>query len=439
MFFTQACVMPHPPLIVPAVGGGREREIRRTTDACEEIARLIAEAKPELIIFITPHGNVYGDYFHISPGDGAKGDFSRFGAPEAKTSLSYDEEFIWHVEALAKEAGIPAGTMGGRGDDPLDHGVTVPMHFINRHWENYKAVRVSVSGLPTEAHYNFGKCLAQAIEEMKRKAVIVASGDLSHKLTKDGPYGFAPEGPAFDGQISEALANKNFSQLLRFEPAFIEKAAECGLRPCVMLAGALDGRETDAARLSYEGPFGVGYGVFSFTNIRKSESVYVRLARETLEHYVNTRRIPPMPDYVTQDMLAARAGTFVSIKKNGGLRGCIGTIEPYRQNIAEEIRGNAISAATQDPRFPAISPGELPELEISVDVLSPAEPVNSAAELDVRRYGVIVTQGRKRGLLLPNLDGVDTVAQQVSIALQKAGINAGDDYAMERFEVVRHT
>ena len=137
-------------------------------------------------------------------------------------------------------------------------------------------------------------------------------------------------------------------------------------------------------------------------------------------------------------MLSKRAGTFVSIHKNGALRGCIGTIAPTCNSIAEEILQNAISAGTNDPRFPMITTDELPWLEISVDVLSEPEPISSTDKLDVKRYGVIVTSGHKRGLLLPNLDGIDNVNQQINIACQKAGIPAGEEIELQRFEVVRH-
>ena len=133
-----------------------------------------------------------------------------------------------------------------------------------------------------------------------------------------------------------------------------------------------------------------------------------------------------------------RAGAFVSIHKFGKLRGCIGTIEPVTDCVADEIIRNAVSASTQDPRFDPITKEELEWLEINVDVLGKAEKISSVTQLDVRRYGVIVSAGYRRGLLLPDLDGVDTPAQQVSIALQKAGIREEEPYQMERFEVIRH-
>jgi AmmeMemoRadiSam system protein A len=136
--------------------------------------------------------------------------------------------------------------------------------------------------------------------------------------------------------------------------------------------------------------------------------------------------------------MSKRAGVFVSLKKDGRLRGCIGTISPTKATIADEIIGNAISAGTGDPRFDPVTKDELASLVYSVDVLGAPESAASMDDLDAKRYGVIVTKGIQRGLLLPNLDGVDTPEQQVDIALQKAGIPRSAPYTMERFEVVRH-
>jgi len=223
----------------------------------------------------------------------------------------------------------------------------------------------------------------------------------------------------------------------------------------------LDGKAVKPERLSYEGPFGVGYGVFAFEttgsdggrrfddvyktahrekleNVKSDEDDYVKLARLSLETFIKTKKHAAMPGNLPEEMLKQKAGTFVSLKKFGRLRGCIGTIEPVTDCVANEILRNAVSAGTQDPRFPAVTANELGDLVYSVDVLSKAEPVHSVDELDVKRYGVIVSKGYKRGLLLPNLEGVDTPEEQVSIALQKAGIGPNDGYSMERFEVVRH-
>jgi len=145
-----------------------------------------------------------------------------------------------------------------------------------------------------------------------------------------------------------------------------------------------------------------------------------------------------LPDETPDEMMNRRAGTFVSLKKHGQLRGCIGTISATTGSVAEEIMQNAVSAAVNDPRFEAVTVGELSELVYSVDVLGDTESIISPEELDVKRYGVIVESGMRRGLLLPNLEGVDTVEEQIDIAKRKAGIGPDDKVSLQRFEVVRH-
>jgi AmmeMemoRadiSam system protein A len=172
---------------------------------------------------------------------------------------------------------------------------------------------------------------------------------------------------------------------------------------------------------------------------RAQEDPYVQLARKSVEYYILHHRKMEMPENLPEELLTRQAGAFVSIHEHGKLRGCIGTISPVRDCVAREIIDNAVSASTRDPRFDPIRADELKWLEISVDVLGEAEAISSAAELDVKRYGVIVSKGRKRGLLLPDLDGVDTVEEQISIAKSKAGIADWDNNVeLQRFEVVRH-
>lgn len=230
------------------------------------------------------------------------------------------------------------------------------------------------------------------------------------------------------------------------------------------MAGCLDRRAVEARRLSYEGPFGVGYGICTYTvtgtdearaflkryeekQRRKAvedkgrEDIYVRLARKSLETYIRTGKsltLSRAEEELPSEMLARRAGVFVSLHKDGMLRGCIGTIAPVTGCVAEEILRNAVSAGTQDPRFQPVKEEELERLVYSVDVLGEPEAITSKEELDVKKYGVIVTKGRKRGLLLPDLDGVDSVEEQIAIARRKAGIREEDEVSLERFEVIRH-
>jgi len=460
MAVTGAFIVPHPPIIFPEVGRGEEKKIQKTIDAYREVARRIAALKPETVVISSPHSVMYGDYFHISPGNGAKGDFRKFGAPEVSVSVDYDSEFVDTLHALAKAEGFPAGTMGER-EPELDHATLIPLRFIQEKYTDFKAVRIGLSGLGAVEHYELGKLVARAAGKLGRRVVYVASGDLSHKLKDDGPYGFSPDGPVFDSEVTEAMETGDFMRFLTFDEPFCESAAECGLRSFQMMAGALDGEAVSSELLSYEGPFGVGYGVASFRPIgddsgrhfdveyrsaeaqklvetKAGEDPYVRLARYSLETFVKTGAAAQLPSGLPEDMLNRRAGVFVSLKEFGRLRGCIGTISPVTGSVAEEILRNAVSACSEDPRFDPVTKDELPELVYSVDVLGEPERINSKAVLDPVKYGVIVSNGGRRGLLLPNLEGVETVDQQIDIARQKAGIGRGEPLELHRFEVVRH-
>jgi AmmeMemoRadiSam system protein A len=170
---------------------------------------------------------------------------------------------------------------------------------------------------------------------------------------------------------------------------------------------------------------------------KKPPHPIVRLARDTVETFVRHGYVL-QPKEITPEM-RERAGVFVSIKKHGQLRGCIGTFDPTQPNIAEEVINNAISSATRDPRFPPVAPGELPHLNYSVDVLTRPEPVDSVEWLDCKKYGIIVECGRRRGLLLPDLEGVDTVEYQIDICRQKAGILPSEPVRLYRFQVERYS
>jgi AmmeMemoRadiSam system protein A len=372
-----AFVFPHPPIILPEIGKGREKEAQSTIDAFDECAKTIARLKPDTIFVCSPHF----------------------------TSKN----------------------------EPLDHGVTVPLHFVDKYYPDYSLMATGVAGYSLQENYDFGKEISAELTD--KRVIFIASGDLSHALSENAPCGFAKEGEMLDKQITDSLADGDFERIMNISSEFAEKGKECGLRPIAMMAGLLYGLNVTPRLHSYEGTFGVGYAVASFI---VQESEYVQLARYSLESYVKTGKIAELPVHISAELTENKAGVFVCIKSHGNLRGCIGTILPVTENIAQEILRNAVSAACEDPRFPPVKESELDDLVYTVDVLAPPEPISSAELLDVKLYGVIVTSGRKRGLLLPNLDGVDTVDEQIAIAKQKAGIHEGEPVQLERFEVKRY-
>lgn len=460
MSIVGAFMVPHPPMIVPEVGRGSEKQIEKTIEAYRKVAKEIAALKPETVIISSPHSVMYSDYFHISPGVNATGSFADFGAKDVKFEVKYDAEFVNLLANKAASTGFPAGCLGEKKKE-LDHGTMVPLWFILKEYRDFKLVRTGLSGFDLLKHYEYGMMIKETVEELDRRVVYVASGDLSHKLQSYGPYGYADEGPAYDERIMDVCSGARFGELFDFDENFCNKAAECGHKSFVIMAGALDGEAVDAKQYSHEDVTGVGYGICSFTpkgedagrhflkdrlqyedeklKEKKDRSdAYVKLARASAEYFVRNGKIMDVPEWVPDEILNRKAGAFVSIHKFGSLRGCIGTIVSTKKNLAEEIIRNAVSAVSEDNRFDPVEVDELNWLDINVDVLSEPERIDSEEQLDVKRYGVIVRSGYKQGLLLPDLEGVDTVEEQIKIAMRKGGIAPGSNIDLYRFEVIRH-
>jgi AmmeMemoRadiSam system protein A/AmmeMemoRadiSam system protein B len=465
MRFQGYYLMPHPPIVIPEVGKGEETKISSTSNSMDILGKEIGEIAPDTIVIITPHGTMFGDAIALALEDTLTGSFKNFGAAQVKMEVSTDKPLINKILQLAAEEGIPVAvatndflkrynvTVG------LDHGVMVPLYFINKYTSNYKLVHITYAPLGDIDLYKFGMAISKAVGQMDRRAVFIASGDLSHKLKKEGPYDYHHHGEMFDKEFLKYLQEGDVLSVFGMDKEVVCNAGECGRRSILTLLGALEGYKFKGELLSYEGTFGVGYGVMRLNILSEDSSrlieleglrrqrqnkkhsqqdPYVRLARESLTKYIITgEELKDLPDYITKEMLDNRRGVFVSLKKHGELRGCIGTIAPTTKSVAHEITRNAIEAGLHDPRFNEVEEEELLDIDFSVDVLMEAEPA-TREELNPKNYGVIVRSKGKSGLLLPDLEGVETVEQQLSIALQKAGIRKSEEYTIERFQVIRH-
>jgi AmmeMemoRadiSam system protein A/AmmeMemoRadiSam system protein B len=456
--------MPHPPIIIPEVGRGEEKKIQNTYDACESVGKEIAELKPDTIIVITPHGTMFSDAISLSFENSISGSLKQFRAPEVSMNFQIDLDLTQKIIDKAYENDIPTAEVTGNfikkygREYELDHGTMVPLYFVKDKYNSFKLVHITYGGLSPMQLYRFGKVIKETVEENNRNVVFIGSGDLSHRLKDEGPYDYSPFGEKFDKEIISLLTKGDVAGVFNMNCETIENAGECGLRSYYIMLGAMEGNEIKGELLSYEGTFGVGYAVMKFElkssdrdilseitmEKRKkyiertsNEDVYVRLARESLTNYLIEGNLMELPSYVTDEMINTKRGVFVSLKKYGALRGCIGTIFPVTESIAEEIMRNAIEAGEGDPRFSPVSEGELEDIVFSVDVLT--EPIAaSKEELNPKIYGVVVRSGRKSGLLLPDLEGVNTVEEQLSIVLNKASIPPSEKYSIEKFEVIRH-
>lgn len=458
-------LMPHPPIIVPEVGKGEEKMANETRFACMKVADEIKDLHPDTIIIITPHGPMFRDAIALSYGNSIHGNLRSFNAQGVKFEYEIDNKLTDSIIDEADKDDIPIAKIGDNSyrqygvHYELDHGSMIPLYFVNKKYTSYKLVHITYGMLSNVDLYKFGIAIGRAVNNYNGNVVLIASGDLSHKMSAESPYGFDPSGPKYDKEILSLLEKGDVTGIFSLDRHLISCSGECGMRSIYILAGTLEGYDFKGTLLSYEGPFGIGYGVMKIEatraehrsflkkiidirlkaiyKMRENEDPYVRLARESLEHYVKTDEYLKMPSYVTDEMRKDARGVFVSLKQDGELRGCIGTIEPVTESCAVEILRNAVEAGTHDPRFFPVEPEELYDLEYSVDVLMPPEKATKDM-LDVKRYGVIVTKGRKSGLLLPDLEGVNTIEEQLNIALGKANIDKNDDYEIERFEVIRH-
>lgn len=458
-------LLPHPPIIIPEVGKGEEKKISDTIKGFISIGKDIGEKSPDTIIVISPHGIMFQDAVALAYEDEIFGDLRKFGATSVSMNIPINKQLTDKIHQLASYEDIPNVMLTNsllskyNTSLSLDQGAMVPLYFVNKYCKNYKIVHITYAPINDIQLYKFGIAINKAVEELSENAVIIASGDLSHTLKEEGPYGYNPFGEKFDKEFLLHLKQGNVEEVFSMDKEMVCNAGECGRRSAAILLGTLEGKKFQGELLSYEGVFGVGYGVMKFNvlsedtpkleqleeiqtssyeKLKNQGDAYVRLARESLTTFLNTQKyLNHIPDYVTQEMKDSRAGVFVSLKKEGNLRGCIGTILPATGSVAEEIIKNAVEAGISDPRFYEVQKEELIDIVFSVDVLTKPEPA-VIEDLDPKKYGAIVKNKYKTGLLLPNLEDVNTVEEQLSIALNKAGIEPNEEYTIQRFKVIRH-
>jgi AmmeMemoRadiSam system protein A len=315
----------------------------------------------------------------------------------------------------------------------FEHAIEVQVPFLQYLRNGFRILPVVLGQANGETYKEIGREIAAAVKQLKRDAMVIASSDMTH-------YESVESAKAKDAQAVQAILAMDEDDLLKRVARF--DITMCGYGPVVsMLAAAKDLGAGRAELIRYQtsgdaaGDYAsvVGYAGIVVLPM----SALASLAKQTVEMYVNEGKVPEVVDPMPPEM-RERAGVFVSIHKRGDLRGCIGTFEAQTDNVATETIGNAVSAATRDPRFAPVRKHDLKDLDFSVDVLTRPVPVDDQASLDPKKYGVIVESGRRKGLLLPDLEGVDTVDQQIDICRRKAGIAPGEPVSLYRFEVRRY-
>ena len=482
-----AGIAPHPPIMVPEVGREAVVEVQNSISAMADLTARVIDSGAETVVLISPHAPLEAVAFVAYDGPTLYGDFSMFRAPEATVEASLDAELLTEIAHAAEQHKLITLRVV---ETDLDHGTAVPLYFLQRNGWNGKVVALGYSFLSNEDHLRFGNCIRQAIATVRRPVAFIASGDLSHRLKPGAPAGFDKEAHRFDEAVVDAIQSCEPHRIATIDQDLRRLAGECGYRSMLVALGVIEDAQPACEVLSYEGPFGVGYlvaqlvagtaGIVPADSTRSSTEqtddsspalqhkdqapkdlserakfaaedeqpdsedddwrAIPALARHTIETFVKTGEVIAPSAKAGGYDLSTRAGCFVSIKtREGDLRGCIGTIDPDKESLAEEIVTNAVSAATRDPRFPPVRRDELAGLKYSVDVLSAPE-LCRLVDLAPKTYGVIVEdESGRRGLLLPNLEGIKTAAEQVEIASRKAGIQPGSTVKLFRFRADRYS
>lgn len=260
-----ASLCPHPPLLIPEVGGESLKRVTKTKKAMEELAERISEAAPSTIIVISPHGLVYPNQMNINGMPKLYGDFGSFGAQEVSFHFENNLGLAGHIDESANKSDVPT-LLYDNGQDffELDHGTLVPLFYLTHKLrQDVKIVPVAYSYLPVAQHFVFGQVIADVIKKSEEKIAVVASGDMSHRLLHS-QYGYSKTGPQFDNEIQKLIIDKKTEDILNLDEEYLEEAGECGYRSLVILLGILDKTSYAPQVLSYEGPFGVGYLVVDF-------------------------------------------------------------------------------------------------------------------------------------------------------------------------------
>lgn len=440
-----AGLAPHAPILIPGVGGQDREAALSTTASLSEWAHRVLGTEPETLVVLSPHTPRRSGALGLWRSSWLRGSFARFGSFDEGVELPLDAVLADEIEREGRRRGLRFWHVH---EVSLDHGALVPLWYLASAGWNGPVVVVGLSDLGAEEDRLLGQALAAASISTGRRFAVLASGDMSHRLKPTAPCGFDPRARNFDKTFVELLRGRDYERLGRIDRDLRELAAEDVVDSSLVAVAACCGDFRGSEVLSYEGPFGVGYCVAVFLSRAASSeekgcseepgsklSDLPALARRAINEYFSGRKVPP-EGLKASGALGEQGCVFVTLhqKKDGALRGCIGTLRPQEPNLARETWINALSAAFQDPRFKSLRREELDDTHISVTILGAMEPVRGLGELDPSAFGVVVSsEDGRRGVLLPGIAGVDTAMQQVSIARRKAGIAPDEAVRLERF------
>jgi MEMO1 family protein len=446
-----AGLLPHAPILVPGVGGKDLVHVESTVKAMRKVASHTLAAQPDTIVLVSPHSPRRAGAFGLWSTPRLSGSLARFGSPGDQVDLPLDSVFVDRLELETKQHGLHTWRIK---EEDLDHGAVVPLHYLVAAGWKGATVIVSLNNPGEGGLDELGQAIAATAQNLKRRTAIIASGDMSHRLTKTAPCGYDPAGHRFDETFVGLLRDGTFGGIKQIDQALQENAAE-DVVDSTRVALAASGYRTTGHHemLSYEGPFGVGYSVAILFESQKSEIVRTTAAESknnVISHFTELPVVarcaveaklqlrPAEPPFHASGEVAKRRAVFVTVRtEDGELRGCCGVTAPVEKDLVRETWRSAVAAAFSDHRFPTVTAAELPHLRFTVTVLGNLEPASSPEELDPAVYGVLVSaEGGRRGVLLPRIAGIDSVQEQLAAVRNKAGIAPDEVIHIERFMTI---
>lgn len=250
-----AAVVPHSPVLLPTIGKEHLKKLRKTVTALRRLEQELYAAHPDAILIVSPHGPVSDDHFTLDFAERYVPDLKEFGVMDAGLEYRSDMRLMSALREQLEDRDVPFALRSSVG---LEYGAAVPLSYLAAHLPGIPILPLSPARLPAKAQFEFGQAVQETLMRSTRRVAVVASADLSHRLTRSAPAGYSPFGRKFDEKILHIFAEKNWSALLTFEAELAGKAAQCGLPVLTVLSGILDGIEATPELLSYEGPFGIG-------------------------------------------------------------------------------------------------------------------------------------------------------------------------------------
>lgn len=254
------CIVPHPPIIVPEIGGVQISKVSKTVDGIKSLSKYVQSLDPDIAVVISPHTPIYQDTFTVNISEYLSGSLSNFNAPELKFKFRTNKILANEIHKCCANSNLPCSIIGTDNElYELDHGIMVPFYYLFPEAKKPEIVSITISMLPPKSHYAFGEAIKNAVLSLESKVIFVASGDLSHRLFPGAPAGYSPNGKEFDNRVCEIVENGGLNAFTEIDPYFANEAGECGLRSFQALAGYFSNNNYKSELISYECPFGVGY------------------------------------------------------------------------------------------------------------------------------------------------------------------------------------